>query len=441
MRVVENSWKTPNTKKHIQAFLGFANYYREFIKYFAAIAAPLIKLIKKDIPFAWPEEAEQAFQKLKTLLTTYPVLQLPNDEGRYKLTCDASDVAIAGILHQLQKQPDGSLKDVVIAYGSRALRDCERNYGAPKAEMLGIVYFTEQYRQYLLGKTFVIQVDNSALAWLKTYSMSSPTVSRWIQRLDQFHFTIEHVPRDKNTNADGLSKKTEYLEIKEQDDPNQVMECFPFLDKTEYEKLPVLREELDKKGKPIDKTEMPEGGEKLNVIADNEEEEHEDDGDEWERDESEGDHLHLEDFGLDTLSLEDVISTGDEHDDEDLLETTDAWLLYQADRIERLDDHCQFVERMPPTEERKELRGPEKAFSEWRKLLNDEAWWEAWYAKSKPTEGVSTGLLSKYLNLRLLQSTNQVRKVFVDYYEKQRLLPGTWSFKNQVGPVTKSRHF
>ena len=125
-------------------------------------------------------------------------------------------------------------------------------YGAPKAEMFAVVTFVEKYRAYLGSAPFKLRVDNRALSWLKNYSMDQSYIGRWIVRLDGYHMIIEHRMRDKQQNADSLSKKTEFYERLEQKQANQaeIKEGFSFLDKETYEALPLTRW-LDKSGHPI----------------------------------------------------------------------------------------------------------------------------------------------------------------------------------------------
>ncbi len=87
--------------------------------------------------------------------------------------------------------------------------------GAPKAEMLAAVYFIEKFEAFLTRGEFTLWTDNSALSWLKKYSMTNNMAAHWIQRLDQYSLVIEHRRREKHQNADGLTKKTEYYEERE----------------------------------------------------------------------------------------------------------------------------------------------------------------------------------------------------------------------------------
>ena len=105
------------------------------------------------------------------LLCEAPVLGMPTEKGMFVLDTDASVVAISGILHQEQEW-NGRTVLRPIAYGSKVLSDTEMKYGAPKAEMFAVITFVEQYRAYLGSAPFKLRVDNRALAWLKTYSMT-----------------------------------------------------------------------------------------------------------------------------------------------------------------------------------------------------------------------------------------------------------------------------
>jgi hypothetical protein len=73
-------WPTPTKVKDVQAFLGFANFYRRFIKDLSKVAHPLTQLKRKDIEWNWTQEAEQAFQDLKQAFTTAPMLVMPDPE-------------------------------------------------------------------------------------------------------------------------------------------------------------------------------------------------------------------------------------------------------------------------------------------------------------------------------------------------------------------------
>ena len=117
----------------MQSFLGLANYYHDFIVNYATKAKPLTELTKASRTFEWSQEAQAAFDCLKEELSSEPVLALPDEEGMFYLDPDASEVAIAGILHQEQEW-NGKKVLRPICYGSKVLNEAEQRYGAPKAE-------------------------------------------------------------------------------------------------------------------------------------------------------------------------------------------------------------------------------------------------------------------------------------------------------------------
>ena len=253
------TWKSPKTEHQLMSFLGFANYYREFIKGYADKVYPMQQLMRqKGKKFTWNNAAEESFQRLKKELCEAPELGMPTEKGMYVLDMDASVVAISGILHQEQEW-NGKTVLRPIAYGSENLSDTEMKYGAPKAEMFAMVTFVKKHRVYLSSEPFKLRVDNRALSWLKTYSMDQSYIGRWIVRLDGYNMIIKHRTRDKPQNADSLSKKTEFYERQEQREADrpEIKDGFSFMDKETYDSLPLTRW-LDKSAKPIeDHPELP----------------------------------------------------------------------------------------------------------------------------------------------------------------------------------------
>ncbi|KJK84693.1 hypothetical protein H633G_11590 [Metarhizium anisopliae BRIP 53284] len=88
------NWPTPKNVKDIQSFRGFANYYRRFIKSYGETAAPLDELTKKDKQWNWNDEAQCAFDKIKELITSEPVLRTFDPEKETELETDSSDFAL-----------------------------------------------------------------------------------------------------------------------------------------------------------------------------------------------------------------------------------------------------------------------------------------------------------------------------------------------------------
>ena len=95
-------WSTPETASEVRSFLGLCSYYRRFVPDFATIAKPLIRLTEKNVPFVWTSDEEDAWLKLKNLLTSAPVMAYPDSKATFILDTDASQVGIGAVLSQVK---------------------------------------------------------------------------------------------------------------------------------------------------------------------------------------------------------------------------------------------------------------------------------------------------------------------------------------------------
>ncbi|CAH8599440.1 unnamed protein product [Schistosoma rodhaini] len=203
-RVIVN-WPQPKSPEDVRSFLGLASYYRRFVRDFASLAAPLHRLTHKGRKFLWTTECQQAFDALKTRLSSPPILAVPDTSasgGEFILDTDASSSAIGAVLSQVA--PDG--QERVIAYASRRLDKSETRYSTTRREMLALVKFLQHFRHYLLGKPFRVRTDHRALQWLRSFREPEGQVARWQERLQEFDFTCEYRPGSRHTNADSLSR-------------------------------------------------------------------------------------------------------------------------------------------------------------------------------------------------------------------------------------------
>ena len=101
IKLVEE-WPTPTNLKQLRGFLGLTGYYRKFVKGYAHIAGPLNRLLKKDQAYEWTEDCQKAFDELKKVMTSPPVLALPNDQDTFVLDTDAAEGSIGAVLSQVQ---------------------------------------------------------------------------------------------------------------------------------------------------------------------------------------------------------------------------------------------------------------------------------------------------------------------------------------------------
>ncbi|CAN6685961.1 unnamed protein product [Malus baccata var. baccata] len=136
---------SPTSVREIRSFLGHAGFYRRFIKDFSKISNPLCSLLQKDVAFDFKEECEKAFNHLKEMLTSAPIIVPPDWSFPFELMCDASDYALGTVLGQRkEKRPH------VIYYASRTLNDAQLNYSTTEKELLAVVFALDKFHSYLL---------------------------------------------------------------------------------------------------------------------------------------------------------------------------------------------------------------------------------------------------------------------------------------------------
>jgi hypothetical protein len=160
-------WPRPKNKKEVQSFLGFANFYRHFIRDFSLHARPLFDLTKKEVKWQWDVSQQEAFEELKQQMTTAPVLALPDDDQPFRVEADSSDVATGAVLSQLSKEDS---KWHPVSFQSKGLSLVERNYETHDKEMLAIIRALEEWRHLLEGARhkFEIWTDHKNLEYFRT---------------------------------------------------------------------------------------------------------------------------------------------------------------------------------------------------------------------------------------------------------------------------------
>lgn len=194
-------WPEPTDRKGTQRFIGFANFYRKFIKNFSAIISPITQLTKQNTRFQWTPAAQLAFDKLKLLFTSAPILQHPDPALSYVLEVDASENAVGAILSQRQ-----GAKSLLhpLAFFSRKLSASEKNYDVGDRELLAIKAALEEWR-YLLEEAsdpILIFTVHKNLEYLHTARRLKPRQARWALFFSRFTFHITYRPGSKNEKPD-----------------------------------------------------------------------------------------------------------------------------------------------------------------------------------------------------------------------------------------------
>ncbi|WVZ76150.1 hypothetical protein U9M48_024148 [Paspalum notatum var. saurae] len=192
------NWKQPEIVTEIRSFLGLAGYHRRFIKDFSKTAKPMISLTKKNAKYLWSPKYEEAFQTLKRLLTSTPVLAQPDVTKPFDVYCDASGNGLGYVLMQEGR---------VIAYASRQLRKHEANYPTHALELAAVVHALKIWRHYLLGNTYHIYTDDKSLKYIFTQLELNMRQRRWLELIKDYDLEVPYHPGKANVAADALSRK------------------------------------------------------------------------------------------------------------------------------------------------------------------------------------------------------------------------------------------
>jgi len=172
----------------MQSFIGFANFYRLFIKGFSMIAKPLTDLTKKCIKWTWTPSCQDAFDKLKEMFTTGPILTHLDDTRPTKLGTDASDFALGAVLSQLCEDQ----KCHPVAFHSRKFSPAEINYDAHDKEMAAIVAAFKEWAYMLMSvdDQILVYTDHKNLEYFNTTQTLNRRQHGWAEFLKPFNFKV-----------------------------------------------------------------------------------------------------------------------------------------------------------------------------------------------------------------------------------------------------------
>ena len=195
----------PKNSKELKSFLGLANYFRDYVKDYGSICAPLNELLRKSVKFLWNNDHELSFNALKAALTSAPVLAFPDYSMPFEVHTDASMVGIGASLIQ---RINGSPKP--IAYASRKLNSAEINYSTTDREMLAIAWALKNWREVIQGYPITVFTDHAPLVnTLKpTHRDPHGRRARYQVTLGEFDVTIKYVKGKDNAVPDALSRVT-----------------------------------------------------------------------------------------------------------------------------------------------------------------------------------------------------------------------------------------
>ena len=194
----------PCTKKQVRAFLGLVGFYRRYIPNFAKLVAPLTELTRKKHPnkIQWTTDCQTAFDVLKQMLSSNPIVILPDFNLPFTVRCDASSTGLGAVL----MQPVGSGVLHPVVYASRKLLDREQRYSTIERECLALVWAVDKFHRYLHGRHFFIETDHRPLTFLTKTGHTNARLLRWALILQDYSFSVLPIVGTSNALADVLSR-------------------------------------------------------------------------------------------------------------------------------------------------------------------------------------------------------------------------------------------
>jgi hypothetical protein len=155
--------------------------------------------LKNDTKFDWSSKCNEAFEQLKVLLTTAPVLAQPDIERPFDVYCDASGSGLRCVLMQEGR---------VIAYASRQLHWHKEHYPTHDLELAAVVHALKIWHHYLLGNICHLYTNQKSLKYIFTQSELNMRQRRWLELIKDYDLEIHYHPGKANVVADAFSRKT-----------------------------------------------------------------------------------------------------------------------------------------------------------------------------------------------------------------------------------------
>ncbi|RXN11580.1 Retrovirus-related Pol poly from transposon [Labeo rohita] len=193
----------PKSKAELETVLGMINYLSKFVPCLSDINSPLRLLLKQSSEFIWDSQHDDAFQKMKELITKEPgpILACYDPQKELHLQVDASKYGLGAVLLQ-----DGK----PLSYASRSLTECEVSYAQIEKELYAVLFGCKRFHQYVYGREVIVESDHKPLESVikKPLAAAPPRLQRMILQLQKYDITITHRPGKEIPVADTLSRKS-----------------------------------------------------------------------------------------------------------------------------------------------------------------------------------------------------------------------------------------
>lgn len=189
----------PEDKKALQRVLGMATYLARYCPNFSEITAPLRELLHTNNEFRWDVRHTEAYERLKTMLSSAPVLAYYSSNKEVICQCDASQAGLGAVIIQ-----DGK----VVEYASRALTKIEQSYAQIEKELLSIVFGLTRFDMYCYGRHVTVENDHKPLLAIhqKSLAAAPKRLQRMLLLLQRYNYKLVFRPSTQMILADTLSR-------------------------------------------------------------------------------------------------------------------------------------------------------------------------------------------------------------------------------------------
>ena len=189
----------PDDIKAVRRLCGFVNYLARFLPHLSDVLEPIRQLTRQDVEWQWNNTHDKAFETIKQMISSTPVLKYYDAEEELTVQCDASDKGIGAALLQ-NGQP--------LAFASRALTDTETRYAPIEKEMLAVVFALNKFNQYVYGRPVTVNSDHKPLEAIaqKPLRNAPKRLQGMLLKIQKYDIKIVYKPGTKMYLADTLSR-------------------------------------------------------------------------------------------------------------------------------------------------------------------------------------------------------------------------------------------
>ena len=188
----------PQNVGELKRFLGMVNYLSKYLPNLSDVLHPLLNLTKKDVPWIWSEFHQSAFERVKVMVTSTPILAFYDVNKELTLENDASEYGLGSVLLQ-EGRP--------VAFASRSLSSSEMNYAQIEKEMLAITFGLEKFHTYTFGRDVRVITDHKPLTSImkKPLSKAPKRLQAFLLRTQAYTFELVYKPGQEIPVADTIS--------------------------------------------------------------------------------------------------------------------------------------------------------------------------------------------------------------------------------------------